>query len=29
VFQTPLARSRWESRARANLADELRALEQA
>jgi predicted metal-dependent HD superfamily phosphohydrolase len=29
VFHTPLARSRWESRARANLADELHALEQA
>jgi predicted metal-dependent HD superfamily phosphohydrolase len=28
VFHTPLARSRWESRARANLTDELRALEQ-
>ena len=28
VFHTPLARSRWESRARANLADELHALEQ-
>jgi predicted metal-dependent HD superfamily phosphohydrolase len=27
VFHTPLARSRWESQARANLADELRALE--
>jgi predicted metal-dependent HD superfamily phosphohydrolase len=26
VFHTPLARSRWESRARANLADELRDL---
>jgi predicted metal-dependent HD superfamily phosphohydrolase len=29
VFYTPLARSRWESRARDNLADELRTLEQA
>ena len=29
LFHTPLARSRWESRARANLADELRALEHA
>ncbi len=28
VFYTPLARSRWESQARANLTDELRALEQ-
>ena len=28
LFHTPLARSRWESRARANLADELHALEQ-
>jgi predicted metal-dependent HD superfamily phosphohydrolase len=27
VFHTPLARSRWESRARANLTDELHALE--
>ena len=27
VFHTPLARSRWESRARANLAAELRSLE--
>jgi predicted metal-dependent HD superfamily phosphohydrolase len=27
LFHTPLARSRWESRARANLADELTALE--
>lgn len=29
LFHAPLARSRWESQARANLADELRALEQA
>lgn len=28
VFYTPLARGRWESQARANLTDELRALEQ-
>ena len=28
LFHTPLARSRWESRARANLTDELHALEQ-
>jgi predicted metal-dependent HD superfamily phosphohydrolase len=28
VFHTPLARSRWESRARANLSDELRQLQQ-
>ena len=28
VFHTPLARRRWESQARANLIDELRALEQ-
>jgi predicted metal-dependent HD superfamily phosphohydrolase len=28
LFHTPLARSRWETRARANLADELRVLEQ-
>lgn len=27
LFRTPLARSRWESRARANLNDELRSLE--
>jgi predicted metal-dependent HD superfamily phosphohydrolase len=27
LFHTPLARSRWESRARANLADELRSLD--
>jgi predicted metal-dependent HD superfamily phosphohydrolase len=28
VYHTPLARSRWESRARANLTEELRTLEQ-
>lgn len=28
LFHTPLARSRWESRARANLAEELHSLEQ-